>query len=206
MASNQEAGGVAAARFVVIAGVSAVLFIISLLITERFGEIPVDIDWKAFGLLFAIVALLPVGMPSWAVGVGAAVGEGILDFVEGYEADDILGFVGYIVCFVVAAYIFGDREQPAWGLLVLGSVVGGFVQYAIEGLGFLLIAPPEGAAFGISGALGVYIVALIGNTITHGVILGAILTVILVPLLKGRLERALGYAPKGQETGAPQQA
>lgn len=67
MANEQGSGGVAA-KFVVIAGLSAVLFIISLLITERFGEIPVDIDWKAFGLIFAIIALLPVGMPTWAAG------------------------------------------------------------------------------------------------------------------------------------------
>lgn len=203
MANEQGSGGVAAAKFVVIAGLSAVLFIISLLITERFGEIPVDIDWKAFGLIFAIIALLPVGMPTWAAGVGAALGEGILDFLEGYEPDDIFGFVGYIVGFAVAGYIFGNRPQPAWGLLILGSVVGAFVQYAIEGLGFLIIAPPsEAGLFGITGALAIYIEALIGNTITHGVILGAVLTVILVPLLKGRLELALGYAPKGEETGS----
>jgi uncharacterized membrane protein len=205
MDNNQEAGGVAAAKFVVIAGFSAVIFIISLLITERAGEIPVDIDWKAFGLIFAIIALMPVGMPTWAAGVGAAVGEGILDFLEGYEADDILGFIGYIVGFAVAGYIFGNRRQPTWLLLIIGSVAGAFVQYTIEGLGFLLIAPPdESGLFGASGALGVYIVALIGNTVTHGIILGAILTVILVPLLKGRLERALGYPPKGEETGSLQ--
>lgn len=105
--------------------------------------------------------------------------------------------------FAVAGYIFGNRPQPAWGLLILGSVVGAFVQYAIEGLGFLIIAPPsEAGLFGITGALAIYIEALIGNTITHGVILGAVLTVILVPLLKGRLELALGYAPKGEETGS----
>lgn len=195
MENDQQAGSVAAARFVVIAGVSAVLFIISLLITERFGEIPVDIDWKAFGIIFALIALLPVGMPTWAAAVGAAVGEGILDFVEGYEPDDPIGFFGYIVGFVAAGYIFGNVEQPAWVRLIVGSIVGAFLQWAIEGIGLLVIG---GETFVI------YVQGLIGNTITHGVILGAPITVALVVLLKGRLEPALGYAPKGKETGSPQ--
>ncbi|MGF1471824.1 MAG: hypothetical protein ACFB50_08805 [Rubrobacteraceae bacterium] len=207
MENSQGSGGETAAKFVVIAGLSAVLFIISLLITERFGEIPVDIDWKAFGLIFAIIALLPVGMPTWAAAVGAAVGEGILDFLEGYEPDDPFGFAGYVIGFAVAGYIFGNQEQPAWARLVIGSIVGAFVQWAIEGLGFLIIAPPgEAGIFGVTGVFAIYIVGLIGNTITHGVILGALLTVILVPLLKGRLEPALGYAPKGKETGSAEEA
>jgi hypothetical protein len=69
-------GNQPAAKLIVIAGLTGVLFFFGLLITERIPEIPVDIDFKPFFIPFLLVALLPVGAPAWAVGFGAALGEG----------------------------------------------------------------------------------------------------------------------------------
>jgi hypothetical protein len=180
-------GNNSAPKLVVIAGLTAVLFFFGLLVTERIPEIPVDIDQKPFFIPFLFVALLPMGPPAWAVGLGAALGEGFGDILEGYEPDDAFGFVGYIVCFVVAGYIIRNRPRN-WGLVIAACIVGAGIQAVLEASTFL--------RFG-EEALTVAVWSAIGNTITHGVIWGIIPLLILIPLLHGRIERFLGYAPLG---------
>ena len=178
-----------AAKLIVIAGLTGVLFFFGLLVTERIPEIPVDIDFKPFFIPFLLVALLPVGRPAWAIGLGAALGEGFGDILEGYEPDDAFGFVGYVVCFVIAAYIIRNRPRN-WILVSLACVVGAFIQAAFEAATLLLFGEE---------ALPVAIWSGIGNTLTHGIALGLIPTLILIPLLHGRIERLLGYAPLGEK-------
>ena len=48
-------------QFIVITGITAVIFFLSLIPLEMIPEIPVDIDQKAFFLPFLLAALLPVG-------------------------------------------------------------------------------------------------------------------------------------------------
>lgn len=179
-------GNSSAPRLIVIAGITAVLFFFGLLVTERIPEIPVDIDQKPFFIPFVFAALLPLGPPAWAVGLGMALGEGFGDILEGYEVDDAFGFIGYILTPVIAAYIIRNRPRN-WLLVSLACIVGAFVQAVIEASTFLLFGEE---------ALPVAIQSAIGNTITHGILWGAIPAVILVPLLYGRIERFLGYAPK----------
>jgi len=179
-------------KLIVITALSGVLFALGLLITERFGEIPVDIDWKPFFLPYILLALLPWGAPSIAIGLGAAIGEGLLDLLEGYEIDDPFGFVGYVVGFVVAGAIFGNKPWSQFRFAV-GSIIGALVQAAFEGAALLVI---DGEA------LGTALRSVGGNTVTHGIILGAIFTMILVPLLRGRIERLLGFAPAGGDQQA----
>ena len=184
-------GNSSAPKLIVITGLTGVLFFFGLLITERIPEIPVDIDFKPFFIPFLLVALLPLGAPAWAVGLGAALGEGFGDILEGYEIDDPLGFVGYLLGFVVAGYIIRNRPRN-WLLVSVACIVGAFVQ-----------AVPEGAAFLLFGeeALPIAIQSVLGNTVTHGIILGLIPTLILIPLLHGRIERFLGFAPVGEVPG-----
>lgn len=182
-------GNQSAAKLVVIAGLTAVLFFFGLLITERIPEIPVDIDFKPFFIPFLLVALLPLGRPVFAVGLGAALGEAFGDILEGYEVDDAFGFVGYLICFVVAGYIIRNRPRN-WLLVSVACIVGAFLQAVIEAATFLVFGEE---------ALGIAIYSALGNTITHGIILGIIPTLILIPLLHGRIERFLGFAPVGQK-------
>ncbi|MGF1457554.1 MAG: hypothetical protein ACFBSG_00855 [Leptolyngbyaceae cyanobacterium] len=178
-------------KLITVTGITAVLFAIGLLIFERIPEIPVDIDWKPFFIVYAIIALLPLGGPTWAAGFGAAVGEGFLDLIEGYEVDDPFGFIGYIVGFAVAGYIFRNQPKNKM-LLVFGAIVGAAVQAAFEAAALMI--------FGEEG-FPVALRALLGNTFTHGIALGAIPLLMVVPLLYGRVERLLGYSPAQRESG-----
>lgn len=182
-----KVGDYPTSKLIVIAGLTGVLFFFGLLVTERVPEIPVDIDWKPFFIPFTFVALLPLGAPVVAVGLGAALGEAFGDILEGYEIDDPFGFFGYVLGFAIAGYIIGNR--PLNRLRVsIACVVGAFVQAVIEASTFLI--------FG-GEALSVVILSALGNTVTHGVVLGVIPTLILVPLLHGRIERFLGFVPRG---------
>lgn len=170
---------------VVIAGLTAVLFAGALAIGEGLGEIPPDIDWKAFFVVYTVIVFVPWGTPTVAAAVGATIAEGILDFFEGIEPDEPFGWAGYIVGFTVAGYFFKDPSNKV--KLAIGAVLGAFVQFAIEGLVFIVI---EGEA------MSVYLTALAGNTVTHGIILGAIPLIPTVAALRGRMERVL--APSAQ--------
>lgn len=181
------------AQLTVITGLSAVLFFIMLLPIDAIPEIPVDIDQKPFFVPLTLVALLPSGRPSLAVAFGAALGEGLRDILEGYEFDDGFGFVGYTVAFLVAGLIIGARpwSRPR---LVVAALVCGFVQAAFEGASFALLGD-EG--------VGVAVESTLGNTITHGIIGGAVPLVFVVPHFAGKIERHLGFAPKGWQGDDP---
>lgn len=181
------------AQLTVISGLSAVLFFLMLVATEPIPEIPVDIDFKPFFVPLTLVALLPVGRASLAVGFGAAVGEGLGDILEGYEIDDAFGFVGYLLAFTLAGYIIGQRPRSRLRLAV-AAVVAGFVNAALEGASFALL--------GSDGA-DVAVESTIGNTLTHGIIAGAVPLMIVAPRFWGKIEQLLGFAPKGCERRKP---
>lgn len=179
-------------KLIVIAGITAVLFSGGLLITERFGEYFVDVDFKPFFVVYVLLALLPWGRPSVSIGFGAAIGEGFLDLIEGVEFDDPFGFVGYIVGFTVAGWLF--RGDPSRRLtLVVGTVAGAFVQAVFEAIALVLIEQE---------AIEAAIISVIGNTITHGIVIGLVPLIPCVEALHGRVERFLGFPPKGSNTGA----
>ncbi|MFB6173731.1 MAG: hypothetical protein ABEI39_03735 [Halobacteriales archaeon] len=171
---------------VVIAGLTAVLFAGALAIGEGLGEIPPDIDWKAFFVVYTVIVFVPWGTPTIAAAVGATLAEGILDFFEGLEPDEPFGWAGYIVGFTVAGLFMQDPDNKT--LLAIGAVLGGAIQFFVEGLSLVLIS---------GDALSVYLTALAGNTVTHGIILGAIPLIPVVSALQGRMERVL--APSAQQ-------
>lgn len=172
-------------KVMVVAALVAVLFFFGLLIFERIPEIPVDIDFKPFFLIFLFLALLPRGPLTFAIPIGAAVGEAIGDILEGYEVDDPFGFAAYIIGFAVAGYLINNRPL-AIGRLAGACIVGALVQAVIEASAFLV--------FGEEG-VGVAAYSALGNTVTHGILLGALVTVPLVRALHGRVERLLGFTP-----------
>lgn len=176
-------------NLIVIAGLTAVLFAGGLTLTE-FAELGLDIDFKPFFVVYAVIVFVPWGTPTVAAALGATLAEGTLDIVEGAAADDPFGWVGYFLGFTAAGWIFGD-DTSTTSKLALGAVVGAFVQYAVEGLYLFAIGAEPGTLFGteFSGALVIYAVSVIGNTVTHGVILGAIPLIPTVQSLKGRAGR-----------------
>lgn len=180
-------------RMMVITGIVAVLFMGSLLLTEFAGvpEILGDTDWKSFFIPYLFVALLPYGYATLSVGFGAALGEGILDIVEGYAPDDAFGFLGYVIGFWTFGYVLHRWGDPTNKYhMAVAAVVGAFVQIAIEGIGYLAVA---GESFSF------YAINVVGNTITHGIVLGAVPLLIIYPMLQGRIERYLGFAPHTAE-------
>lgn len=183
---------VSSARFTAILTVTAVSFFLLLLPFELISEIPVDIDAKPFFAPLAICALLPNGRVGLAVALGVALGEGLRDLKEGYELDDPIGFFGYIAGFWVASEIFNAAPFKRWALIV-GSIACAAVQAGLEASSFLL--------FGQEG-LTVALYSAIGNTISHGIIFGAIPLLFLVPALhalsrRGAARRAGAGAPQG---------
>lgn len=191
--SRTVAEALSTSRFISLIGVTAVLFFLALLPFEIIPEIPVDIDAKPFFVPLALAALIVGRGAGLGIGLGVALGEGLRDLMEGYELDDPIGFIGYVIGFWVAAKIF----QVAPGnrlVLVVGSVVCAFIQAAVEASSFLL--------FG-SEALTVAIVSTFGNTVSHGIIFGAIPLFFLIRALEGRFEAHLGFAPRGSATQAP---
>lgn len=180
-------------KLMVITGIVAVLFMGSLLLTEFAGvpEILGDTDWKSFFIPYLFIALLPYGYATLSVGFGAALGEGILDIVEGYAPDDAFGFAGYVIGFWTFGYVLHKWGDPTNKYhMSVAAVVGAFVQIAIEGIGYLAV---EGEA------LSFYAINVVGNTITHGIILGMIPLLLIYPMLQGRIERHLGFAPHSTE-------
>ena len=154
---------------------SAVLFMIGLLLSESFGEFALDIDLKPFFLPYLLIALSRYGIPTLSVGLGGAIGEGILDVFEGYELDDPIGFLGYALGFTAFGwYLKSVADDPRAPLsLTVGAVLGAFVQAVFEGIAFLVFeasADPLNAVFSVAG-----------NTITHGVLLGAVPLGLILP-------------------------
>jgi hypothetical protein len=186
-------GEIPTSKLIVIAVICAVLFFLALTLLEAIPEIPVDIDFKAFFIPLAFVALLPVGAPTFAAALGAALGELLRDMLEGYEIDDPIGAIGYVVGFVLAGYIIGGRPLSKARLIAAGAG-SGFAQAVIEASSFLLFSK-ETVEIAVWSAM--------ANTITHGVVMGAVPLLFLVPRLHGRIERYMGFAPHRQDRPQP---
>ncbi|WP_435062616.1 hypothetical protein [Halobaculum sp. EA56] len=172
---------------ITLAGMTAVIFLGGLFISEAVGEIPPDIDFKPFFIVYAIMFFVPWGTPTISVAVGGGLGEAIGDVIEGYEIDDPFGLAGYVVGFTVAGYMMKDANADDYVTLSLAAIVGAFVQILIEGLGIIVI---EGEA------VSVYATVVAGNTVTHGIVLGLIPLIPTVAALEGRVERFMGEAAK----------
>jgi hypothetical protein len=185
---TERAETAAMEEFLLVAGLAAVLFVGGLALTEPLGEIPPDIDFKPFFLVYALVALLPRGLPTVAAALGAAVGEGVLDLVEGYEVDDPFGFVGYVLGFTLAGRFMDDPDD--FTRVAVGAVLGAFLQATTEGLALWLLGGES-----VVGAT----TSVLANTVTHGVIMGVIPLVPALVALRGRVERYLTFvrAPDG---------
>ena len=166
-------------RMIGIGVVSCLLFIAGLLLTEAPGEVATDVDLKPFFLVYLLVAVCRFGFPTLSAGLGAAVGEGVLDVFEGYELDDPIGFIGYVVGFTVFGwYLHRVAGDPSDGRAqVVAAVLGAFAQAFAEGVAFLAID----ADAGVTAAA----VSVGGNTVTHGVVLGVIPLVLLYPTVAG---------------------
>ena len=174
-------------KLIVIAVLCSVFFFLALTLLEVIPEIPVDIDFKPFFIPLAFVALLPLGKPTVAAGLGASLGECLRDMLEGYEIDDPFGAVGYAVAFIMAGALIQNRPLSK-GRVFVAAVLAGFVQALFEAGAFLLFGEET---------LKIAVWSAIGNTVTHGLLMGAIPLVRIIPQLHGRIERYLGFAPRG---------
>lgn len=176
-------------KLTIVTVLCTVIFFLALTLLEAIPEIPVDIDFKPFFIPLAFVALVPLGKPTFAVSFGAMLGEFLRDLLEGYEIDDPPGAIGYVVAFAIAGYII--RDQPLSKVrLFIAAIISGAVQAVFEASAFLIFGEET---------LSVAIWSWAGNTVTHGLIMGAIPLILIIPQLYGRVERYLGYAPRGQE-------
>lgn len=178
---------------ITLAGMTAVLFLGGLGITEAVGEIPPDIDFKPFFIVYAIMYFVPWGTPTVAVALGGALGEAIGDVIEGYEVDDPFGLFGYVIGFTIAGWLLKGTDADDYVRLSLAAIIGALVQILVEALGVLVIS---------GDALSVYATIVAGNTITHGIILGLIPLVPTVAALDGRVERFLGEAARTEAGSA----
>jgi len=165
---------------VALVGVAAgVSFLLGTWATELVGEFGSDVDMKPFFIPYLLLAVFPFGRLIWATSVGSAVGEGVLDLFEGYELDEPFGFVGYIIGFLVFAWLLHEvAPQPADRRWQIGAALAGaLVQATFEGLAFLLI---EDLPFSTA------LVSVLGNTVTHGLLLGALPLIVLYPVVLDR--------------------
>lgn len=181
------AGGMESARTTIVAVLCATTFFLALTILEAVPEIPVDIDAKPFFIPVALAALVPLGRPVLAVAVGAMGGEFLRDMLEGYEIDDVVGAVGYVVAFTLAGYVVGDRPLSRVRL-TLAVVLAGAVHAVVEASSLVLFD---------SELVAVAVWSAVGNTVGDGVLLGVFPLLGLAPVLYGRVERYLGFEPRG---------
>lgn len=164
--------------------VTSAAFFLASAVTEQVPEVGTDIDLKTFFIIYLLVALVPYGLATLSGGIGMAVGEGAYDVVEGYELDDPFGFVGYvlgIVTFGWVLHVAGDPMDRRWQ--VAAALSGAAVQATFEGIAFYVLSD-EGAV--------VAFLSVLGNTLSHGLLLGAIPFVLLLPLVGGPLAAAIG--------------
>ncbi|WP_435064069.1 hypothetical protein [Halobaculum sp. EA56] len=182
MSRSIHADGTATAtvgRVLLYAVVSAVLFVVGLLPAESVGELGVDVDLKPFVLPYLVIATARFDERTLAASAGAAVGEGTLDLLEGFELDDPFGFVGYLVGFLVFGWVLQevapDADDRRWQ--VAACVCGALAQAVFEGTAFYLLSGATVTEAAISVA---------GNTVTHGLLLGAIPFLMLAPVVRGR--------------------
>lgn len=162
-------------------------FFLALTLLEAVPEIPVDIDAKPFFIPVALAALVPLGRPVLAVAVGAMAGEFLRDVLEGFEIDDTIGALGYVVGFTLAGYVVGQR--PLSRVRLSAAVLLAAAVHAVIEASALVLFDSE--------LLTVAVWSAIGNTIGDGVLLGVFPLLGLMPLLYGRIERYLGFEPRG---------
>jgi hypothetical protein len=167
---------------------SAVLFGLGLLVTESVGEIALDVDLKPFFIPYLLIALARFGIPTVSIGLGGAIGEGVLDVFEGYELDDPIGFIGYVIGFVAFGWYLNEvADDPTTPTsLMIGAMLGAFVQAVFEGFAFFVFQASAGP---LDAVLHVG-----GNTVTHGILLGGIPLVLLLPLLRDRVGRLVDHS------------
>ncbi|MCI2236912.1 ATP-binding cassette domain-containing protein [Paenibacillus sp. TRM 82003] len=177
------------ARTTIVAVLCATIFFLALTILEAVPEIPVDIDAKPFFIPVALAVLVPRGKPVFAVAVGAMGGEFMRDMLEGYEIDDALGAVGYLAAFTLAGYVAGDRPLSRVRLVV-ATLLAAVVHAVVEASSLLLFD---------SELVSIAVWSAVGNTIGDGVLLGVLPVLGLVPVLYGRIERYLGFEPRGTD-------
>lgn len=182
---EDSSGPTESVKTLLLALASMTLFLLGLVVTESFGEVGLDIDLKPFFLPYLLIAVTRYGIPTIAAGLGAAIGEGILDVFEGYELDDPVGFIGYVLGFTAFGWYLEEvAEDPeARKSLAVGAILGGFVQAVFEGVAFVIF---ESSASALDGTLSV-----LGNTVTHGLILGAVPLVVLYPPIRDRFGRKI---------------
>jgi hypothetical protein len=180
---ESEPGPGSLQRNAAFAAASAALFALGLLVTESFGEVAVDVDLKPFFVPYLLIFAARAAIPTMAVGLGAALGEGVLDVFEGYELDDPIGFIGYVVGFSAFGWYLHDvADDPTRPRsLAVGATLGAFVQAVFEGVAYLTVEETATAADAA--------VSTLGNTVTHGLILGAIPLVVLLPRVRAPLRR-----------------
>lgn len=179
---SRRALGGGVPKYLLLAALSAVVFGSGLVVSESVGEIAVDVDLKPFFLPYLLIAFLPFGVPTLAVGLGAALGEGFLDVYEGYELDDPFGFLGYVLGFLAFGWYLRefatdptDRRSQA-----MAAVFGALLQALFEGFAFVV--------FDSTATVVDAVVSVMGNTVTHGILLGAVPLIVLYPALKSQVE------------------
>lgn len=177
-------------KLLVIAVIVGVTFAIGLFLFDFF-EIPVDVDFKPFFIPLVIAILVPNGWPLAAVALGSVLGEAVRDFFEGYEIEDIPGLVGFFISFIMAGYLIGNDPLNKTRVFMVATFTGAF-QAAFEAATFLFF-----------GDVGFWVAlwSWFGNSVTHGIIMGALPTIWIVPQLHGRVERYLGFPPRGKNQG-----
>lgn len=149
--------------------------------TESVGEVGTDIDFKPFFIPYLLVVITRFGPPTLLIGLGAAIGEGILDIFEGYEIDDPVGFLGYVLGFVVFGWYLHEvaDDSTSWRALTGAALLGAFVQAFFESFAYFVFDTSAGVMqAGLS---------LFGNTLSHGFLLGAVPLVILAPTVQDYL-------------------
>ena len=178
--AERDTRGIDPLHVVGVGVLSGLLFTVGLLVTEAPGELALDVDLKPFFLPYLLIAVVRYGFPTLSAGLGAAVGEGALDIVEGYELDDPVGFIGYVVGFTLFGwYLHRVAADPTdRRAQTIAAVLGALAQAAFEGTAFLV--------FSVDAGLADATVSVVGNTITHGVLLGAIPLIALFPWVAAR--------------------
>jgi hypothetical protein len=115
--------------------VSTLTFMAGLLLTEAPGEMALVVDLKPFFIPYLLIAAARYGLPTYSIGISAAVGEGILDIFEGYELDDPLGFLGYVAGFIVFGWFLNRHADDPSEVthLTTAAILGALVQAFFEG-------------------------------------------------------------------------
>ena len=155
--------------------VSALLFGSGVFLTELIPEVGTDIDFKPFFIVYLLIGMLPFGIPTLSVALGGALGEGFLDVFEGYELDDPFGFLGYFFGFFIFGWYLDQvaSDPTSTRALTIAALLGAFVQALFEGIAFAIFQP--------TSFPGGVVLSILGNTITHGLVLGAIPLLVLYP-------------------------